>query len=285
MHAAVSTEMAYQHCLALARQHYENFPVASWFLEANKKRAIAAIYAFARMADDIADESKASTEERTFQLDAMSQALSALAAGDVPQYWLYVALDDAIKRYHLPVELLQDLLVAFKQDVTKSRYRTFEDILNYCRYSANPIGRLLLHLHDEAQESHLLWSDHICTALQLINFYQDLANDYDERNRIYIPLDEMERFGVSENDIRQKNNSFETNALMKFQIERAGQLLSDGKPLIPNLSGRFQFELKLIVSGGTAVLKKLKAANRNVFERPKLSRIDGIGLFIYTLFN
>jgi len=268
---------AYHWCRQLAQSHYENFPVASILLPRWQRNPIAAIYAFARSADDIADEGDASEEDRLQQLDNMGHALHAITQGTPPEQPMYIALTDTIERHALPVELFHDLLSAFRQDVTCKRYSNFGELMNYCRRSANPVGRLLLHLNRQASEQNLARSDAICSALQLINFLQDISQDYEENGRIYLPQDEMQRFTVNDDTIRERHNSFEMKELIRFQIGRASDLLRAGSPLGIQLRGRFGLELRAIILGGARVLEKLHAQD-DVFARPRIGRKERLGI-------
>lgn len=259
------------------QSHYENFPVASFLLPRWQRDPIAAIYAFARSGDDIADEGDASETERLQQLDEMSQALHAIEQDSPPEQPLYIALADTIERHQLPIELFHDLLSAFRQDVTCKRYANFGELMDYCRRSANPVGRLLLHLNRQADERKLAQSDAICSALQLINFLQDISQDYEENGRIYLPQDEMQRFVINENSLREGRNSFELKELIRFQIRRASNLLRAGSPLGMQLRGRFGLELRAIILGGARVLEKLHAQD-DVFARPRLNRQERLGI-------
>ncbi len=265
---------AYRHCLAMARTHYENFPVASRLLPRRVREPIAVIYAFARSADDLADEGSESPARRLHQLDDYGARLEAAIAGHPTTDPIFVALADVIQRHRLPPALFRDLLAAFRSDVTTTRYATFSQVLAYCRCSANPVGRLLLHLHGAASEQNLRDSDAICTALQLINFYQDIGQDYDENNRIYIPLDEMTRAGVTESDIRERRDGPALRALVDLQLDRARELMLRGAPLGRRLRGRFGFEIRLIIAGGLRVLSALRARRATVFARPRLTASD-----------
>ena len=263
----------YRWCRALARSHYENFPVASFLLPARLRNPIAAIYAFARSADDIADEGDAAADERLQQLDAMTMALEAIGSGTVPDAPLYQALADTIARNNLPIALFHDLLSAFRQDVRKTRYADFGEVMDYCRRSANPVGRLLLHLTGQASEHNLAMSDAVCSALQLVNFLQDIEQDYRENGRIYIPQDEMQRFVITEEDIGQRRNSFQFRLLVQHQIQRASKLLRAGSPLGKVLKGRFGLELRAIILGGARTLEKLYQ-QEDMFSRPRLDSAD-----------
>ncbi len=267
------TRHAYRWCRSVARSHYENFPVASWLLPRRLRDPIAAIYAFARTADDIADEGDADAQQRLRQLADMDAALDAIEAGCPPDAPLYLALADAVRRHHLPVAPLRDLLSAFRQDVSKTRYASFGELMDYCRRSANPVGRLLLHLLGRGNERRLAMSDAVCSALQLVNFLQDIEQDYRENGRIYIPLDEMQRFGVDEQDIALRRNSPRLARLVRFQAQRAAQLLRAGSPLGRDIGGRFGLELRAVVLGASRVLEKLYK-QQDVFARPRLDNRD-----------
>ncbi|HHJ17398.1 MAG TPA: squalene synthase HpnC [Gammaproteobacteria bacterium] len=263
----------YRWCRALARSHYENFPVASRLLPARLRDPVAAIYAFARTADDIADEGDTGAGERLQQLDDMARKLDAISTGHVPDIPLYQALADSIGRHRLPFEPFHDLLDAFRQDVNQQRYADFGELMNYCRRSANPVGRLLLHLNGQATERNLALSDAVCSALQLINFLQDIDADYRAHGRIYIPQDEMQRFDVTEDDIAQRRNSFQFRLLIRHQVDRAEKLLRAGSPLGMRLGGRFGLELRAIILGGARVLEKLRRQD-DMFSRPQLTGSD-----------
>jgi squalene synthase HpnC len=270
---ADEVRQSYRWCRTLAHSHYENFPVASLFLPAQLRNPIAAIYAFARTADDIADEGDTSAGERLKQLDAMELALEAIDSGATPDSPLYQALADSITRNNLPIDLFNDLLSAFRQDIRKNRYADFGEVMDYCRRSANPVGRLLLHLTGQASERNLAMSDALCSALQLVNFLQDIEPDYRANGRIYIPQDEMQRFAISEEDIRQGRNSVQLRLLIQHQIQRASKLLRAGSPLGKMLRGRFGLELRAIILGGARILEKLQQ-QEDVFSRPRLNYSD-----------
>ncbi len=276
-------QQAYHHCQRLAARHYENFPVASWLLPASLRRPITVIYAFARSADDFADEGEREAAERLRLLDGYDEQLDRLQQHLPPAEPVFIALADVIQHHNLPLRLFKDLLHAFKQDVTKQRYADIDEILNYCRYSANPVGRLLLYLYNKATPSHLLLSDHICTALQLINFLQDIRQDYTEHNRIYLPGDEMAAYGVSEQHIHDCISDTAMQQLIETQIQRARALLLAGAPLGHELNGRFALELRMIVQGGLRVLQKLENHGGNVFQRPRLGKRDKLTLIYKAL--
>ncbi len=258
--------------------HYENFPVASLLLPARLREPVEAIYAFARSADDIADEGDAAPAERLARLADYQAALDALERGeparDPTLAPMFERLGRAIRQHALPVQPLRDLLDAFAQDVTQKRYADFAELQNYCRRSANPVGCLLLHLYNRASDDNLHLSDCICTALQLINFWQDVAVDW-QKQRIYLPADDMAHFNVGEHDIAAQNNDACWKALLGFQIDRARTLMRTGAPLTRRLPGRVGFELRLVVQGGLRILERIEAADYDVFHRrPTLGKRD-----------
>ncbi len=276
---------AYRYCQDLAAEHYENFPVASRLLPRRLRQPITVIYAFARTADDFADEGDHSPAERLKLLDDYETRLQRLLAGSPGSDPVFIALADVIRRYALPIGLLEDLLSAFSQDVTKQRYENFDEILDYCRRSANPVGRLLLYLYDQTEVESLLLSDQICTALQLINFLQDLLQDFEEHDRIYLPQDEMRKYQVSEADIQNRINDTGMQEMIQLQIQRARALLLAGAPLGDILPGRIGLELRMIIQGGMRTLQKLENNGGNVFLRPRLKKSDYLGMFWNALLN
>ena len=254
-----------------APKHYENFPVGSLLLPRRLRRPIHAVYAFARTADDYADEGDALREVRLSQLGSLKAELDRIGTGQSPQTELMQRLQrEALAPFRLPLQPFYHLLDAFGQDIVKTRYRNFGELADYARRSANPVGRILLHLYGETDERSIAQSDGICTALQLINFWQDVAADC-RKGRIYIPQDDLERFKVSEEDIAQGRCTPAFQRLMAFQCERAYKILRAGAPLGRTLKGRIGLELRMIVVGGQMILKKLDAAGYDVFrQRPVL---------------
>jgi len=250
--------------------HYENFPVASLLLPARLRPAVRAIYRFARTADDIADEGDAPPEDRLRELLAIERDLDALDAPGTR----WPDLATAVSRHQLPLSLLRDLLSAFAQDVTTRRYADYPAVLDYCRRSAKPIGRLLLALYRRTEPDLLAMSDAICTGLQLTNFWQDVAIDWD-KGRVYLPQDDLARFNVDEAQIARRQVDERWRALMAFEVTRARALLQGGAPLAPALGGRIGLELRLVVQGGLRVLERIDAAGGDVFRhRPELSARD-----------
>jgi squalene synthase HpnC len=254
--------------------HYENFPVASVLLPAPLRHPVSVIYRFARSADDFADEGNLPASERLAQLDDYRRQLSGLEAGALPRQPLFAELEKVVNRYRLPLQLFRDLLDAFAQDVVKCRYADFADLMDYCRRSADPVGRLLLHLFGAANEQNLTHSDAICSSLQLINFCQDVGIDWG-KNRIYLPQGEMQRYGVSERQIAAGDTSGQWKALMRFQVERARALIKSGAPLGRALPGRIGLEIRTIVEGGLCILEKIDKVEGDVYHhRPVLRAWD-----------
>lgn len=275
----MNTRQAYKHCLNIARNHYENFPVASWFLPRRMRLPIAAIYAFARRADDFADEGNLSDEQRLQELNSLALQIESVynhQPGDDP---VMIALADCIPRFDLPKELFLDLIDAFKQDVSQKRYADFGELMQYCRRSANPVGRLMLHLYGQTDRVSLGQSDAVCTSLQLINFYQDMAQDYDEMGRIYIPQDEIRASFVNETYFKNRITDGPMILLMRKQYERAHKLLQGGAPLGKSLKGRFGFEIRLIIAAASNILLKLDKETDDLFSRPRLKFTDWIWIF------
>lgn len=278
-----SRDDAYQYCLDLAQRHYENFPVATGLLPKHLRKPIAAIYAFARTADDFADEGDLSVAQRLQYLETYLEALRQIETNTFATTPIFIALKDTIEQYQLPVQLLHDLLSAFKQDVTTQRYATYADVLDYCRRSANPIGRLMLHLYKQTSAENLQQSDAICTGLQLINFYQDLGQDYAENNRIYIPEEDWQRFGVTEEHFRDQVTDKAMQEMLQFEYQRTHALFVTGQPLGLSLSGRIGFNMRAIYLGGLRVLQKLQDHTDNVFSRPRLGKLDAISILWHAL--
>lgn len=254
--------------------HYENFPVASFLLPARLRPAVLAIYAFARSADDIADEGDGSIEERYAALNDYETALDRIEQKKPAETGLFEALNTIIVEYALPIAPFRALLSAFKQDVVTSRYENFGDLLDYCRRSANPVGCLMLHLYGAATMQNMRDSDAICSALQLINFWQDVAIDWGKQ-RIYLPLEDMRRFDVSQSHIASAINDHAWRNLMRFEVQRVRKMMLDAAPLALRLPGRIGWELRLVVQGGLRILERLENVNYDVFEhRPKLGKYD-----------
>jgi squalene synthase HpnC len=254
--------------------HYENFPVASPLLPPALRAPVRVIYAFARSADDIADEGDATPQERIAALDAYETELDHIDAGREPGNALFQQLASTLKEHHLSTQLLRDLLSAFRQDVRQLRYGSYDELLNYCSRSANPVGRIMLALSKKDAPQFLEQSDAICSALQLINFLQDVAIDW-EKSRIYIPQDDLSRFKVSQQQIAEGKADHHWRALMQFEVERTRALMMKGAPLALHVGGRLGWELRFIVQGGLRILEKIEAVDYDVFrQRPTLKTYD-----------
>jgi squalene synthase HpnC len=254
--------------------HYENFPVASLLLPRHVRPPIALIYRFAREADDFADEGDAPGPVRLEQLERFRGQLRKIERGQAPDIPWFSELAAAIRQYELPLTAFTDLLSAFSQDVTKQRYADVSEVLDYCRHSANPVGRLLLKLFQRASDQNVRWSDEICSALQLVNFWQDVAIDY-AKNRVYLPQDEMRRYGVTERHIAEQRCDDAWRGLIRFQIDRARGMLQSGAPLGRALPGRIGLEIRATVQGGLRILEKLERAQCDMFrQRPVLQWHD-----------
>jgi squalene synthase HpnC len=251
--------------------HYENFPVASLLAPPALRPAIRAIYRFARTADDLADEGEAAAGDRLRELAALHRQLDAIAQGQ-PHDWPDLA--QAIGEHNLPLALLHDLLSAFEQDVVKTRYAGYDELRDYCRRSADPIGRLLLALYRRSDRAALDWSDAICTGLQLTNFWQDIGIDW-AKGRVYLPREDLQRFEVGEEQIGAQRVDRRWSALLRFEVERARGLLLAGAPLTRALPGRAGLELRLVVQGGLRILERIDACDGDVFRhRPLLAGRD-----------
>lgn len=275
-------EKYYNKALQFAKSHYENFPVISLFIKKDIQKHIAIIYQFARQADDIADEGIMSQDERITRLNNFEAELKkSLSKNFSGGFWK--ALNLTIEQYKLDPENFLALLKAFKQDVWKNRYKNFDELLRYCNNSANPIGRLILGLHNIHNPNAQKYSDKICTALQLTNFYQDVSIDI-RKNRLYIPEDELANFRVGLDVIEQKQFSEEFKNMLKYQVDRTKRMFEEGKKLLSYLPIRLRIQIILTIKGGQEIIKKIEKQNYNVLEnRPALSKIDFIKLFLGSL--
>jgi len=268
----------------MAVAHYENFPVGSILLPRRLRNGVHAIYRFARYADDVADEGETDDMWRLDELWRLDAELDRIRAGQVPETELMRELALVIERHGLPLAPFYDLLSAFRQDVVKTRYHDFSELMDYCRRSANPVGRLMLSLYGVDDKRMLAMSDGICSALQLINFLQDIAIDW-QKGRVYLPADELAHFRVTEEQIAALDAGGLWTPLMLKQIERARRMLQGGAPLGKQLKGRIGMELRLIILGGDRILQKLHRSGGNVFkERPRLNWRDWSVMFWRALF-
>jgi squalene synthase HpnC len=277
----VIKDSAYITAQKFAREHYENFPVVSVLIKKELRKHIAIIYWFARTADDIADEGNLPDEQKLIMLNDFEFRLTSLLKGNFETDY-ETALNNTIKSKNLSPQLFYNLIAAFRQDLVKKRYGSFEDLLNYCKLSANPVGRLILELYGIRNEVAFHYSDRICSALQLINFYQDVKIDYN-RGRIYFPKDEMDRFSVTENMFELSENSLNLQKLVNFNVERAGNILEEGKNLIKYLPGRLKLEIIWTILGGKEILSKIRRNNFDIFIRPKLNKSDFLRLLIKSI--
>ncbi len=264
---------SYQACQNIARSHYENFPVASFLLPVHLRRPIAAIYAFARTADDIADEGSICRDTRLEMMTRFESNLYDLQYGKPPTEAIFIALEHTIESFNLPIQLFYDLLTAFRQDILKDRYQNFTEVKDYCHYSANPVGRLLLHITGQSSPENLLLSDSICTGLQLINFIQDVQIDLNHKNRCYIPLEELEEFEINLSDIRQGFISENYQALIAKQLLRATEIYQHGLSLGQILPGFFGLEIRFIIACGQKLIEKLHT-RQTAYDRPIMRKYD-----------
>jgi squalene synthase HpnC len=259
--------------------HYENFPVASPLLPKSMRAPVRVIYAFARSADDLADEGEALPEERISALMAYETELDRIDQGGKPESRLFEKVASTLATHQLDTHYLRELLSAFRQDVSQTRYATFDALLDYCRRSANPVGRIILSLFGNTTPSAFQQSDSICSALQIINFLQDVAIDWD-KDRVYLPQEDLQRFGVSEDQIAARRVDDRWRAMMAFEVQRARAMMLEGAPLALHIRGRLGWELRLIVQGGLRILEKIEAVGYDVFRaRPILKKRDWLLMF------
>lgn len=286
--APTSVENAFAYCERLTRSHYENFPVGSLLIPKSSRKHVYSIYAFARTADDIADEGYGAEglaeEQRLTALDDWERRLEACYEGRA-DHPIFIALAETVRELAPPIELLRALLSAFKQDVVKRRYESYGEVLDYCVRSANPVGRLILLLFGYRDESLNRLSDAICTGLQLANFWQDVAVDL-EKNRIYLPQEDLARFAVSIDDLRDKLADERYRSLLKFEVERTKALFFEGRPLPELVAGRLSIELRLTWLGGMRILEKIEGLNFDTLHaRPKITSMDKVSLLARSLFR
>ncbi|MCM1512123.1 MAG: squalene synthase HpnC [Oxalobacter formigenes] len=264
--------------------HYENFPVASFLLPARLRHPVSVIYAFARSADDIADEGNATLNERQAKLDTYLRELDTIENDIAPQKTLFLHLKSVINQYHLPIQPFRDLLSAFRQDTHTLRYATYSSLLDYCQRSANPVGLLMLHLYNAVSQENIRLSNAVCTALQLVNCWQDIAIDW-QKNRVYLPQEDMASFGVTEQIIANASPGASWRTLMQFEIKRTRQLMLSGASLPARLPGRIGWELRLVIHGGLRILEKIEKAEFDIFHnRPVLDKTDWLLIGMRSLF-
>ena len=271
-----SLEAAYAHCAALARRHYENFPVASWLLPSGMRPHIAAVYAFARTADDFADSPDRTPDERLRLLNEWRAKLHRAVRGEIEDDPVFIALGETIRHCDLPVDLLEDLLSAFRQDVIVHRYDTWDELLDYCRRSANPVGRLVLRVAGVRSEEVCRSSDALCTALQLANFWQDFGPDW-HNGRLYVPREEAAAAGAVEKQLGGQRLSPEWRTAMRACVVTTRALFEAGRPVTDAVSGRLRLELRATWLGGTRILDKIERLNYDTLaSRPVLHLADGL---------
>jgi squalene synthase HpnC len=274
---------AFRYCEQLTYDHYENFPVASLFIPKEKRRYVCAIYSFARIADDFADEAGLTPAERIESLNEWEEQLVDCYRGHV-QHPVFVAVRETVDRFDIPIELFQNLLHAFRTDVTTHRYETFEDVLEYCEHSANPIGRLMLLLFNYRSEAMMEQADLICTALQLTNFWQDVAVDL-RKDRVYIPLDDIREFGYSEEELFALKTNQAFKDLICYQVDRTQQLFREGRPLLQQVGRDIRLELRMTWNGGMKILRKIEKLDYDVLRRrPHLTLLDKASLALSSFF-
>jgi len=272
----------YKDAYKLAKHHYENFPVISFFLPSSIKKDTSIIYWFARTADDYADEGNLIQSERLRMLGELEKRFTVLLRQDTGNN-LEMALRNTVTTKNLSVQHFYNLIKAFKQDVTKKRYTTFTEVLDYCSCSANPVGRIMLELLNTRNEKAFFLSDKICTALQLTNFIQDTELDY-RKGRIYFPQVEMDEFGVSESVFELKKNSLNFKKLLEFSVSRIQSMFNEGKALLGFLSGRFKYEIDWTIRGGEKILSKIRGADFDIFTRKQvLTKTDHIKIILKML--
>lgn len=280
---APSHTEAEAYCRKLATTHYENFPLVSWLLPRGLHQHFYNVYAYCRWSDDLGDEA-GSAEKATELLAWWRQELDACYRGEV-RHPVFVALKPTIDRFTIPLTPFADLLSAFEQDQRVTEYDTFDQLRDYCRRSADPVGRIVLYLCEQFNEQNAAWSDSICTGLQIANFWQDVARDF-SIGRIYIPREDYERFGYTRADFDRKTSTQEFIGLMKFEVDRAREWLRNGLPLIEKLPGRLQVDIDLFAHGGLRILDRIEAIGYRVWEtRPKVTKFDAIQLLIAALWR
>jgi len=267
---APSLDEARVYCERLAKTHYENFSVATWFLPRRLRQHFYNVYAYCRISDDLGDE-VGNPQQSLELLDQWETELDACYAGS-PKHPVFVALAETVQQCSIPRHEFSDLLIAFRQDQTVTRFETFNDVLGYCRYSANPVGHLVLYLcgYSDAERQQL--SDYTCTALQLANFWQDVFVDYG-KGRIYLPLEDLRRFGVTGDDIAQRRATQQFLAMMKFEVERAREWFTRGLPLIKMVNRELAIDLELFSRGGQEILDAIEHQGFDVLKaRPEISK-------------
>src|SRR5258708_922722 len=268
--SAPSLEEARRYCERLAKTHYENFSVATWFLPAKLKQHFYNVYAYCRISDDLGDE-VGNVQQSLELLDQWEAELNACYTGS-PRHPVFVALAETVRQCNIPKHEFSDLLIAFRQDQTVTRFETFDHVLGYCRYSANPVGHLVLYLCGYGDTERQQLSDYTCTALQLANFWQDVAVDFG-KGRIYLPLEDLRRFGVTGDDIAQRRATPQFLELMRFQVERAREWFDRVLPLVKKVDREVAVDLELFSRGGQEILNAIENQGFDVLRRrPVISK-------------
>lgn len=276
--AAPSLKDAQAYCEHLARTHYENFSVATWFLPRKLRQHFYNVYSYCRISDDLGDE-VGNPQQSLQMLDQWERELDACYAG-APRHPVFVALQETVREFSIPKHEFSDLLIAFRQDQTVTRFETFNDVLGYCRYSANPVGHLVLYLcgYNDAERQQL--SDYTCTALQLANFWQDIAVDYG-KGRIYLPLEDMRRYGVSESDIAEHRATPQFIELIKFEVGRAREWFGRGLALVNKVDKELAIDIELFSRGGQEILNAIERQGFDVLiSRPVISKSRKLWLVV-----
>src|SRR3984893_7842460 len=276
---APSPEQAREYCRRLARSHYENFSVATWFLPGCLRQHFCNVYAYCRISDDLGDE-VGDTGASLELLDQWETELNACYDGHhtQPRHPVFVALAETVRKFEIPKHEFADLLTAFRQDQSVTRYETFNDLLGYCRYSANPVGHLVLYLCGYRDSERQLLADYTCTALQLANFWQDVSADF-AKGRIYLPLEDLRRFGVSEEMIRDGENSSAFCEMMRFEVERAREWFTQGIRLVAKVDRTLATDIELFSRGGQEILNAIERQNYAVLgRRPAISKARKLAL-------
>jgi squalene synthase HpnC len=273
---APSLERAREYCRRLARTHYENFSIATWFLPKHLRQDFFNVYAYCRISDDLGDEVGDASASLAL-LDAWEAELNACYAGS-PRHPVFVALSETVRKFDIPKHEFSDLLIAFRQDQTVTRFETFDDVLAYCHYSANPVGHLVLYLCGYRDAKRQQLSDYTCTALQLANFWQDVSVDY-AKGRIYLPLEDLRRYSVSEDDLTHNRNTPAFCELMKFEVQRAREWFDRGLPLLKKVDSELAVDLDLFSRGGQEILNAIERQGFAVLgRRPAISKTRKLAL-------
>jgi squalene synthase HpnC len=273
---APSVQESREYCRRLARSHYENFSVATWFLPARLRQDFFNVYAYCRISDDLGDE-VGDTAASLRLLDEWEGELNACYGGH-PRHPVFVALAETVRKFEIPKHEFSDLLTAFRQDQTVTRYETFRDLLGYCRYSANPVGHLVLYLGGYRDHERQQLSNYTCTALQLANFWQDVSTDY-AKGRIYLPLEDLRRFGVTEADISGGLNSAAFREMLRFEVHRTREWFAQGLPLVGKVSRKLAVDIELFSRGGLEILNAIERQDYAVLgRRPAISKARKLAL-------